>query len=139
MIDGYFMECQGFKRTQDVIEICEVTPQKWAKASQGYVLRTKIPGNSKSENIILKSGMTISDTLWKWFEKVESGHWAENCLDGSITIYNQGGAPHAQFDFLNAWPVRYKISDLKASGNEFQVEELELAVSEFKRVKVKIS
>jgi phage tail-like protein len=134
LIDGYFMECQGFKRSHDVIEICEVTPQSWAKASQGRVLRTKLPGNTKSENIILKFGMTISDTLWKWFEKVESGHWAENCKDGDITIYAQGGEEQARFRFLQAWPMRYKISDLKASGNEFQIEELELAVAEFTRV-----
>lgn len=134
LIDGYFMECQGFKRTQDVIEICEVTPQKWAKAQKGYVQRTKIPGNTKSDNIILKFGMTISETMWKWFEKVEMGEWAKNRKDGDLTLYNQGGEIQARFRFLQAWPVRYKISDMKAGGNEFQVEELELAVSEFIRV-----
>ncbi len=136
LIDGYFMECQGFKRSCDVIEICEVTSQLWGtkNESKGRMVRTKIPGNSKNDNIILKSGMTISDTIWKWFARVESGHWATSCMDGDITVYGQGGAVQARFSFKDAWPMRYKISDLKASGNEFQVEELELAVSEFTRV-----
>ncbi len=31
-VDAYFMDCKGFKRTQDVVEVCEVTPQRWGKA-----------------------------------------------------------------------------------------------------------
>lgn len=135
-IDGYFMECQGFQRQQDLIEHCEVVSQKWGSkpAERGRVLRTKMPGNSKSNNITLRSGMTISPTIWKWFKAVEEGNWAEQLRDGSLTIYKQGGDMEARFDFLGAWPVSYKIGDLKADGNEFQIEELELAVDEFKRV-----
>src|SRR4028118_523011 len=61
-VDAYFMECQGFKRTQEVIEVCEVTPQKWGKAgtTMGRVVRTKVPGNVKSNNLILRRGMTSS-------------------------------------------------------------------------------
>lgn len=55
-IDGYFMECQGFERTQEAIELCQVTPQKWGKDSSavGRVMRSKIPGNAKSSNLTLR-------------------------------------------------------------------------------------
>jgi phage tail-like protein len=136
LIDGYFMECRGFKRSQEVIEICEVTPQKWGKgeAKVGRVVRTKIPGNFKCDNIVLKFGMTISDTMWKWFEQVEKGEWAKARKDGDITIYNQGGQVKARFRFLGGWPINYKIADLKAGAGEFQIEEVELAIDEFLRV-----
>jgi phage tail-like protein len=136
IIDGYFMECRGFKRSMDVIEICEVTPQKWGQgqAKVGRVVRSKLPGNFKCDNLVLKYGMTISDTMWKWFDKVEKGDWAKQRRDGDITIYNQGGAEAVRYRFLGAWPVNYKITELKAGGSEFQVEELELAVDEFFRV-----
>lgn len=139
LIDGYFMECQGFKRQQDVIEHCEVVPQKWGSkpAKHGRMVRTKLPGNTKSSNITLRSGMTISPSLWQWFKAVEEGNWADQLRDGSLTIYKQGGDMEARFDFLGAWPVSYKISDVKADGNDFQIEELELAVDEFKRVDTK--
>ncbi|HBE18367.1 MAG TPA: phage tail protein, partial [Cyanobacteria bacterium UBA11367] len=26
-VDAYFMECKGFKHSQEVIEVCEVTPK----------------------------------------------------------------------------------------------------------------
>lgn len=135
-IDGYFMECTGFKRSQELISVCEVTPQKWGRsdAKVGRVLRTKLPGNSKSENIILKRGLCISDTLWRWFKAVEVGKWSEQRRDGDITIYDQHADAKARFRFFRAWPLSYKISDLKAASSEFEVEELELAVEEFIRV-----
>ncbi|NET59345.1 MAG: phage tail protein [Symploca sp. SIO2E6] len=136
-IDAYFMECQGFKRTQELIEICEVTPQKWGKhnAKTGRVVRTKLPGNTKSENIILRRGMTISMTMWKWFKAVEEGDWATQGKNGDLTIYNQGAEEKARFRFQGAWPISYKIADVKAGSNDFEVEELELSVDEFTRVK----
>ncbi|CAN1213288.1 phage tail protein [Tumidithrix helvetica PCC 7403] len=137
-IDGYFMECSGFERSQDAIEIAEVTPQVWGKTgnTKGRVVRTKIAGNSKSSNITLKQGITISTTLWDWFTKVETGHWAEQLRDGDITVYDQSATEKVRFRFNGAWPVRYKLaSSFKADSSEFSVAELELSVNEFIRVK----
>ena len=135
-IDGYFMECQGFNRQQEVTEHCEVVHQKWGSksAEKGRVVRTKMPGNTKSSNITLKMGMTISPTMWKWFKAVEEGNWAEQLRDGSLTIYHQGGDMAARFDFLGAWPVSYEVGEVKADASDFQIEKVELAVDEFKRV-----
>lgn len=135
-IDGYFMECQGFKRSQEVIAACEVVPQKWgsANAKYGRVQRTKLPGNHKSENIILKRGLCVSDTLWRWFKAVEEGRWDKQRRDGDLTIYDQHADVKARFRFFRAFPTSYKITDLKAGSSEFELEELELAVEEFIRV-----
>lgn len=134
-VDAYFMECAGFKQTQDVIEIAEVTPQKWGKsATVGRVARTKIPGNVKSDNLTLRFGMTISMTFWNWFKAVEDGQWSKQLRNGALTIYNQAANANARFEFLGAWPMSYKITDLKAGSNEFQIEEVQLAVHHFFRV-----
>lgn len=132
-VDAYFLECKGFKRTQDVIEVCEVTPQKWGKAPRGQVVRTKVPGNVKSNNVTLKRGMTQSIALWQWFQDVQSGQWAEQRRDGSLSIYNQVGRIQARFDFQGAWPASYTLSDVNASSNELEIEEMELAIEEFTR------
>jgi phage tail-like protein len=134
-IDGYFMECQGFKNNFDVIEIAEVTPQTWGKAKSGLVVRTKLPGNLKTSNLVLRRGMTISTTMWNWFKAVSEGNWGKQRRDGSLTIYNQGSDPVAQFQFSRAWPSSYKIGDLKAASNEFEIEELEIATEAFIRLK----
>jgi phage tail-like protein len=132
-VDGYFMDCKGWKRSQEVIEICEVTPQRWGNAKTGQVIRTKVPGNIKTNNITLRRGMTTSTTLWKWFEAVEQGKWSEQLRSGSLTIYDQAGNAQAIFQFRGAFPVSYTASDLSASGNDLEIEEMEIAVEMFTR------
>ena len=136
-VDGYFMECSGLTRSQEVIEIMEVTPQVWGKSnsSKGRVIRTKLPGNVKSENIILRQGLTISMTLWDWLKAVEDGNWSKQMRDGDITIYDQAATEKARFRFNGAWPIRYKLSDFKAGTGEFAVIEIELSVTDFLRIK----
>ena len=133
--DAYFMECQGMKYSQDVIEAVEVTPQKWGKASRGRVVRTKIPGNYQVTNLTLKRGMmTKSTALWQWMLNIQEGKWAEQRVgSGALTVYMQDGQQGAIFTFTNAWPVSYTFSDTNVGGNELAVEELELAVEDFKR------
>ena len=135
--DATFLECQGFKRSQDVAEICEVTSEKWGKdnTSSGRVVRTKIPGNVKIENIVLKRGITNSMVLWNWFAKVEAGQWADYLKDGSLVIYNQEGTEQVRFNFKQAFPVRYTVADVNAKSNELEIEELEIAVADFERAK----
>jgi phage tail-like protein len=135
-VDGYFMDCQGFKRSQEVVEHCEVTPQKWGKQgnSRGRVIRAKVPGNFKCDNIVLKRGLTTSDVIWKWFKAVETGDWAKQRRDGDLTLYDQSTEEAVRFRFLGGWPTSYKIADVKAGSSEFEIEEVELAVDEFFRV-----
>jgi len=142
-VDAYFMECKGFKLTQEIIEVCEVTPQKWGKdgTASGRVVRTKVPGNVKTNNLILRRGLTCSTTIWNWFEAVQLGKWAEKDAqkrqrrDGSLTIYDQGGNVQARFIFFRAWPTNYTLTDFNSAGNDIEIEEMELAVEDFIRDK----
>ncbi|HIK06844.1 MAG TPA: phage tail protein [Trichormus sp. M33_DOE_039] len=134
-VDAYFLECKGFKSSLDVIEVCEVTPLRWGQAKSGLMVRTKVPGNIKANNIILSRGMTQSVTLWKWFEEVQKGNWAKQLRDGSLTIYNQAGQEQARFQFRGAWPVSYKATDLISHSAELEIEEMEIAVEMFTREK----
>jgi phage tail-like protein len=134
-VDGFFLECQGFKRSQDAIEITEVTPNKWGASDKGQVVRTKIPGNVKSGNITLKRGMTNSLAIWKWFEAVQEGKWASQRKNAALTIYDQSGQEQARFELAGAWPASYKIADVNARSSDIEIEEIEVAYEEFKRVK----
>ena len=135
-VDAAFQECQGFKRTQKVIEIYEVTSQPWGKsANTGRIVQTKIPGNVESTNLILRRGLTSSMTFWNWFKDVESGNWAQRRQkDGTLTIYDLKNEGIVKFQFQRAWPVSYKIGDVGISKAETEIEEVELAVESFLRV-----
>ncbi|MEP0857025.1 phage tail protein [Trichocoleus sp. DQ-U1] len=137
-VDGYFMDCSGFKSTQQVIEISEVTPQKWGKdgESKGRIVSTKIPGKVSYSNITLRRGLTCSMTLWNWIQAVQDGDWAEQRRDGSLVIYNQAAEEQFRFEFQRAWPTSYKISDVNAAGGEVEIEEIEMTVEQLKRIQV---
>jgi len=137
-VDGYFMGCSGFQTTQQVIEIAEVTPQKWGKAgnSVGRVVSTKIPGNTAYNNITLRRGLTISMVFWDWLDVVQIGNWAKQRRDGSLVIYNQAAQEQFRFEFKRAWPVSYTISDVAAAEGNLEIEEIQLTLEELKRIKV---
>jgi phage tail-like protein len=137
-VDGYFMECSGFKSTQDVIEMSQVTPQKWGKTGNtvGRLVNTKIPGNVSYTNLTLKRGLTCSMTLWNWLQSLRDGDWADQRRDGSLVLYNQAAKAEFRFEFQGAWPVSYSISDLNAAQGGLGIEEIEVAVEQLKRVKI---
>ncbi len=141
-IDAIFQECQGLKLTQETIDFCEVTPQKWniainqkgVRGKYGRIVRTKIPGNFQSENLILKRGMTKSKTLWSWFESVRLGNWFEQRRDGSVVIYDQAGQEQVRLNLFGVYPIRYTLGDLGSNKTEIEIEELEVAFDVFTRV-----
>lgn len=137
-VDAYFMECKGFKSSQDVIEISEVSPNKWGKNGKavGQVIKTKIPGNTSYTNMTLRRGLTVSMTLWNWLETIQDGNWAAKRRDGSLRLYTHGAEEQFRFEFKRAWPISYTITDLKSDPGEAEIEEMELAIEQLKRVKV---
>ena len=132
--DAFFMECKGFKYSQDLIEFAEVFPQKINGQTIGEVIPTKIPGNYKVDNISLKRGLNTSKTLWEWIYDVQNRNWAQQYRDGSLTIYKQNAQVGARINFFQAWPVSYTLADFTVSGTELAFEELELACQRLERV-----
>lgn len=131
--DVTFQECIGLKLSQDLIDIYEVTPQRWATSEFGKVVRTKIPGNIKTENLVFRRGMTNSRTLWNWIEAVYSGRWSQQRRDGFLMIFDQAGNTQLRLDILGAWPVRYQAADVNSESEKIEIEELEVAFDMLER------
>ncbi|GAA6616008.1 phage tail protein [Scytonema sp. NUACC26] len=135
-IDCHFLECRGFQVTQAPIEICEVTANKGGGAAQkAQVVRTKLPGNAKIGNLTLRRGMTSSMELWNWVQSIQMGNWAKQRRLVALSIYNQASVEIARFELTGAWASSYKITDVNARSTEIEIEEVEIAFEEFKRVK----
>ncbi|WP_234017020.1 phage tail protein [Nostoc sp. 'Lobaria pulmonaria (5183) cyanobiont'] len=73
--------------------------------------------------------------FWKWFEKVQQGNWSQQRRLVALSIYNQANEEVARFELAGAWPASYKIADVNARSNDIEIEEIEVAFEEFKRVK----
>lgn len=126
-VDGYFMECRGFKASQKVIEICEV-------GSGGIPVKTKIAGNTDYTNITLKRGMINTMTLWEWFSNVNNSGWGRYRIpEAYLTIYRLDNTAGAKFVLTNVWPASYKIADVDCTSDQSQIEELELVCESFTR------
>lgn len=65
---------------------------------------------------------------------MQEGNWEKQRRNGSITVYRQNGNMGALFQFENAWPISYSVTDNAASSSELACEELEIACEVFKRV-----
>jgi len=134
-VDGIFLECAGLTCTQEVIEICEITPKKWGAAQKGMMVRTKLPGNVNSGNLTLRRCMSNSITLWNWLAAVQEGNWATQRRNFSLNIKDSASKPQIRLEFAGAWPTSYKIGDVNARNDDIGIEEIEIAFEEFDRVK----
>lgn len=84
----------------------------------------KLPGRIKYGNIILKWGITNSQELYNWWKQTQNG--AVSRRNGSVVLQDREGNDVARWNFREAWPIRYKTSDLDAKGDEVFLEMIEL-------------
>ncbi len=128
VIIGAFTEVSGIGSEHEVIEHKTI--------SDGTKERVqKIPGRLKWENIVCKRGITDNMDMWKWRKEVEDGNVESARKDGTITMFNDLGAPVAQWTFDRGWPVKVSGPSVKSDGNEVGVEELTIAHEGTRRTK----
>jgi phage tail-like protein len=125
---GAFRECSGLGSENAVVE------EKASGPKGQYVLK-KIPGRLKYNNITLKRGLTDSIDMWKWRQQVEQGDIEGARKNGSIVMYDQKSNEVARWTFVNAWPCKLTGPSGNAGNNEIAVEELEITVEAYERVK----
>jgi phage tail-like protein len=125
-IDGIdqagFSDCSGFGSSTDPIE--------YREGGENATVR-KLPGLTKHANITLKWGMTDSHDLYDWHRQIVNGEIVRK--NGSIIVLDTQGEAKVQWDFFQAWPVKWDGPDFSAKGNDVAVETLELACELIKR------
>ena len=75
-------------------------------------------------NLVLKHGLTDSDTLWSWHQDVARGNILRK--NGSIMLLDSAGEEQWRWNFVDAYPVRWVGPDLRAGSAEVAIETLEL-------------
>ena len=91
--------------------------------SNGYVHR--LPGRSKISNITLKCGVTQSNAFFKWYMDILQGKFRTQHV--TVAMYDSAGEVLAEWDFLDAYPVKWVGPQLTADGKNAAIETLELA------------
>jgi phage tail-like protein len=84
----------------------------------------KLPKITRHQNIILKRGMTDSETLWRWHNDVVNGKIERKTV--FIILMDSEGNEVWQWYFERAYPVKWTGPELRADSSTVAVEALEL-------------
>ncbi len=86
----------------------------------------KMPGIKKYGNITLKRGVTSkSNEFFEWYETTKLNTTERR--DVVISLLNEDHEPTMVWSVRNAWITKLTAPDMKASGNEVAIEQIELA------------
>jgi phage tail-like protein len=93
----------------------------------------EFPGHISYSHITLETGFTSSDFFWKWMMDGQLGGWIQS---KNFTLVQRRPSPNKyetvrKWNFVNAYPVKWKISDLSADSQKIAIEKLELTFDYF--------
>ncbi len=83
-----------------------------------------LPKRTKRQNIVLKHGISDRRDLWDWYQGVVNGNIIRR--NGSIILLDVNNIKKWNWDFFNAYPVKWTGPELKADGNTVAFETIEL-------------
>jgi len=93
----------------------------------------RLPTRVTYDKLVLKRGVLKGSELIGWFRStVESFTFDPKGV--MVTLLNEVHEPLESWSFINAYPVKWSISDFNAQNNEVAVETIELAFQYFRRV-----
>jgi len=109
----------------------ENTPIEYREGADATNAPRKLPGIEKYSNVMLKRGLTGSTLLWEWRKEVRDGGTAfppsRNVVIKVLNEKHDRGSPAMTFTLTRAWPTKLMGPSLNAKGNEFAIEQLDLA------------
>ena len=125
--DSRFQEVSGITSEIGIEEVTEGGENRFTH---------RLPNRAKYNNLILKRGLLTDSKLIDWCkDAIESFQFKPTTVN--VTLLNENHDPVGDsFSFINAYPVKWSISDFKAQDNSLVVETLELAYNYFTRIKI---
>lgn len=120
-----FQEVSGLSKEITVEEIAEGGENRF---------KYKLPSASKFTNLILKRALVTNNSeLITWCTNSIDSGLANTITTKTITVklLTADGTRSMIWEFHNAYPVKYSISDLKSQENAVVIESVELAYTYF--------
>jgi len=98
----------------------------------------KLPKRAKYPNLVLKRGMLTGSAFLGWFTSAMHTYFTVPLYefkpaDLLITLLDEADNPVAIWNIVQAYPLKWSCSDLKATENTVVIETLELAYQYFER------
>lgn len=98
----------------------------------------KLPKRAKYPNLVLKRGLLKGTAILDWFKSAMNTYFTVVIYDFKpadihITLIDEAGEAAASWNVVQAYPLKWSVSDFKASDNSIVVESIELAYQYFER------
>ncbi len=94
----------------------------------------RLPSKASYQNLVLKRGYLTDSKLIKWIQDAIE-NFSFKPADITVSLLNEKNEPSASWEFIQAYPVKWVISDFKASENSLVVETIELVYQYFRKTK----
>lgn len=136
-VDG--MGTDEYQRFQDVSGLSFEIETETLKEGGENRFEYKLPKRVKYPNLVLKRGLITNKVLTDWVKDALNGYfWASPVpffkpADILISLMDEAAQPVAVWNVVQAYPVKWSMSDLKATENAIVVETIELAYQYFER------
>lgn len=127
-LDNAFQEASGLAVEWELEEIREGGQNMY---------KHKLPTVLKYSNLVLKRGFVSSNSaLATWCNTSLATDLSTPIQprDVLLSLLNSQGTPLAAWSFLEAWPVKWSMSNFNAQESALAIETLEFAYSHFQRV-----
>ena len=93
----------------------------------------KLPLPATYPNLVLKRGMMKNTGLVAWFRNaIENFDFRPVML--KVSLLNEEHNPVMSWNFLNAYPVKWSVSDLDATKNEVVVDTVEITYQYYTQI-----
>ena len=92
----------------------------------------RLPTRAKYNNLTMKRGMVKNSKLIEWFRNGIENFQFEP-VDISVHLLNENNEVLTSWEVIQAYPVKWVISDLNANGNTLVIETIECAYQYFQR------
>ena len=98
----------------------------------------KLPKRVKYPNLVLKRGLLKDTALLDWFKSAMNTFFMVVVYDFkpadiTITLLDEADEPVAIWNVVQAYPLKWAMSDLRSSENAVVIESMELAYQYFER------
>lgn len=125
--DAAFKEVSGLEM--------EMTTEEVTSGGENR-FKYKLPGIMKFNNLILKRGLVLNDSgLSSWFgDLFKSGlNSLVKPKTMEVSLLDSKGESQAKWSFVNAYPVKWKGTDLDSMKNDLFIESIEFAYNYFEK------
>ena len=116
-VDTLFQKVSGLSSSVETGNVSE--------GGQNLYLQT-LPKRIKYDNLVLERGLVLDSALAGEFHNTMARFKFSLC-NVLVTLLDTSGAPLMGWNFLNAFPLKWSVTDLDANANTVVIERLELS------------